>query len=290
MKLVRFGEPGAERPGVWLADYPERGETSILDVRAMAFDMEDYDEHFFERAGLARLAGLLREPSLKTVPSACARLGPPIGRPSKIICMGGNYAEHCRESGAKVPASPVFFNKASTSVIGAFDDIVLPKESRVVDAEAELAVVIRRRTRNISREAALSAVAGFMPLNDVSDRDVQRAGGQWFRGKSPDTFCPIGPYMVTSDEAPDPSGLAVTQRLNGELLQEGNTSAMVFDIPFVISLLSSTITLLPGDIISTGTPAGVGSARKPPVLLKPGDVVEVAVEGIGSQRNRVTAS
>ncbi len=289
MKLVRFGDPGEERPGVWLEAGGPDGAPSILDVRAMAFDIEDFDGHFFERDGLLRIAGLLSEPSPKLIAAAGVRIGPPLPRPGKIICMGGNYAEHVRESKSQIPAEPVFFNKASSAVIGAFDDIVLPTGAISVDAEAELAVVIGTRARNVAKERAMSRVAGFMTLNDVSDRDAQRSRSQWFWGKSPDTFCPIGPWLVTPDEVGDCGRLAVTQTLNGVKLQDGNTAQMIFDIPFVIAYLSSRITLMPGDIISTGTPDGVGSARKPPVALKPGDIVEVEVEGVGRQRNRVAA-
>ncbi len=287
MKLVRFGDPGEERPGVWLEAGGPDGAPSILDVRAMAFDIEDFDGHFFERDGLSRIAGLLSEPSPRLVAASGARIGPPLPRPGKIICMGGNYAEHVRESKAELPAEPVFFNKASSAVIGAFDDILLPAGAKAVDAEAELAVVVGKRARNVSSEEAMSHVAGFVALNDVSDREAQRSRSQWFWGKSPDTFCPIGPWLVTPDEVRDSGRLSVTQTLNGVKLQDGNTSRMIFDIPFVIAYLSSRITLMPGDIISTGTPAGVGSARKPPVALKPGDIVEVEVEGLGRQRNRV---
>lgn len=287
MKLVRFGASGEEQPGLWLDDWPEQGAASVLDVRAMAFDIEDYNEHFFAHDGLARLAHLLQDPDRKVVPAGGIRLGPPIARPSKIICMGGNYAEHVRESHGKIPGTPVFFNKASTSVTGAFDPIVLPEGSRVVDGEAEFAVVIGQRTRNVSCDRAMDAVVGYMALNDVSDREAQHSGGQWFRGKSADTFCPIGPYLVTRDEISNPHDLRITQKLNGEILQDSNTSEMIFDIPFVISFLSATMTLLPGDVISTGTPAGIGSVRQPPVLLKPGDTAEVTVERVGHQINRV---
>lgn len=287
MKLLRFGDPGEERPGVWLEDCPVRGSTSILDVRAMAFDIEDYDEHFFENDGLLRIAGLLREPGRKLIEASGVRIGPPVARPGKIICMGGNYAEHVREAQAQIPEEPVFFNKASTSVAGAFDDIILPAGSRVVDAEAELAVVVGRRARKVAREDAMNYIAGYMALNDVSDRDAQRSRSQWFWGKSPDTFCPIGPWLVTRDEVANPQCLSITQTLNGKMLQDGNASQMIFDISFVVSYLSARITLMPGDVISTGTPSGVGSARKPPVLLKPGDIVEVQVKGVGRQRNRV---
>jgi 2,4-didehydro-3-deoxy-L-rhamnonate hydrolase len=286
MKLVRFGDPGEERPGVWLENTPKLGATSILDVRAMAFDIEDYDEHFFKTGGISRVRALLRESGLKLISDADRRLGPPVPRPGKIICMAGNYTEHVKEAGAKMPSEPVFFNKASSAVIGPFDDIILPSGSKFIDAEAELAVVIGKQAKNVAREDATDYVAGYMALNDVSDREAQRSRSQWFWGKSPDTFCPMGPWLATADEISCPDNLGVAQILNGKIMQDGNTRDMIFDLPFIIAYLSSRITLFPGDVISTGTPAGVGFARNPPVTIRHGDLVEIVMEGLGRQKNR----
>ena len=283
MKLVRFGHVEEERPGVWLDDVPTKGDSSILDVRAMAFDIEDYNEHFFSHNGLERLVNLLREGNRKLIPADGVRLGPPIARSSKIICLGANYAEHARECHFGVSDNPILFTKATTAVIGPFDPVVLPEKSKIVDSEAELAVVIGNQTRNVSCQDAMDAVAGYMVLNDVTDREAQSISTQWFRGKSPDTFCPIGPYLVTRDEIENPHNLRITSKINGVVIQEGHTSDMIFNIPFLISFISATITLLPGDVISTGTPAGIGSLRKPPVFLKSGDCTEIIVEHVGHQ-------
>ncbi len=287
MKLVRFGPPGAERPGVWLE---QDGAPRILDVRAMAFDIEDYNEHFFATHGLARVASLLREPGRKLLAAQGQRLGPPVAAPGKIMALGKNYADHAREFDSQVPATPIVFSKAVTALNGPCDPVVLPAGAAGVDGEVELAVVIGRTARRVAEAEALACVAGYAVLNDVTDRAVQRAAGQWFRGKSPDTFCPFGPFLVTRDEVPDPQALRLRARLNGQLLQDGTTADMLFKIPFLIAFLSATITLRPGDILATGTPAGVGSARQPPLYLRPGDTLECSVEGLGEQRNPVTAA
>lgn len=289
MKLVRFGPRGAERPGVWLDDTPAPGQASILDVRAMTFDIADYDAHFFTHYGLERLRALLLEPQPKLVPAAGVRLGPPVARPGKIVCLGKNYAAHAAEFDSAIPQTPIFFSKAITALNGPTDPVVLPRGSGRVDGEAELALVIGRTARRVAAEVALEYVAGYTILNDVTDRDAQRQGQQWFRGKSADTFCPLGPFLVTSDVIGDPHQLRVTQRVNGQMLQDDTTQQMLFKIPFLIEFFSAAITLEPGDIIATGTPAGIGSARQPPVLLRAGDVVEVAIEKLGAQRNPVIA-
>lgn len=283
MKLVRFGAPGNERPGIWLENEPDHNGPVILDVKGMAFDIDDYNEHFFRTSGIARVSHLLRESSRKLIAAEGVRLGAPITRPGKIICMGGNYSEHIRESGGLMPEEPVFFSKASSSVIGPFDPICLPAGSSVVDGEVELAVVICREAKNVRRESAMDYVAGVTILNDVSDREAQKSGRQWFRAKSADTFCPLGPYLVTREELSCYDNLRLYSKLNGDLLQEGNTSDMLVKIPDVIALLSKTITLLPGDVISTGTPSGIGSVRTPPLVLQKGDTLETGVEQLGRQ-------
>lgn len=287
MKLVRFGEPGNERPGVWVAPESSAAKPMILDVRAMAFDIEDYDAHFFSHFGLERLAALLRESERKLVPAEGVRLGPPIATPGKIICLGANYAAHAQEFGAKPPGSPILFGKATTALIGPTDRIILPPGVTEGDGEVELAVVIGKTARGVAERDAWDYVAGYTALNDVTDRAAQRAVSQWFRGKSPDTFCPLGPFLVTRDEIADPHSLRLTLAVNGRVLQDGTTADMIFKIPFLIAFISATITLLPGDVLATGTPAGVGAAQNPPVYLRAGDRIECAVELIGRQHSPV---
>lgn len=289
MKLVRFGPPGEEQPGLWLDPAPGQPQPMLLNVRGMAFDIEDYNDHFFGRNGPASLARLLQENCRKLIPAKGVRLGPPVARPGKIICLGKNYADHAKEFDAQIPEQPILFSKAVTALTGPFDPIVLPREARRADGEVELAVVIGRPAKRVPESQALDYVAGFTVLNDVTDRDAQKAAGQWFRGKSPDTFCPLGPSLVTRDEIGNLESLRLVSRVNGTVLQDGRVSQMIFNIPFLIAYISATITLLPGDIIATGTPAGIGSARQPPVLLKPGDVMEVEVEGVGRQVSPVVA-
>ncbi len=289
MKLVRFGNPGNERPGVWMGSATGDSDATILDVRAMTFDIEDYNEHFFTCYGLERLKRLLAERNLKTVKAGEVRLGPPLARPSKIICLGKNYAEHVREFGGDIPTTPILFSKATTAINGPFDPIVLPQAAGRVDWEVELAVVIGRVARNVPEAKAMEYVAGYTIMNDVTDRDAQKAGAQWWRGKGPDTFAPLGPFIVTADEVPQPDSLDLESSHNGRLMQQGNTRDLIFKVPFLISFISTMTTLLPGDVIATGTPAGVGSAQNPPVLLKPGDVVEMGIKGLGRQSSPVVA-
>lgn len=273
MKLVRFGPPGRERPGVWL---PE----GLLDIRAQAFDIEDFDAHFFARAGVERVRALTRERGRKIIPATGVRLGPPIPPAGKIICLGKNYADHAAEFDSEIPKRPLLFGKAASSVIGPHDPIRIPPGAARVDAEAELAVVI----------GAGGRIAGYTALNDVTDRDAQRDDRQWFRAKSLDTFCPLGPWWVTADEIPDPQALRVRSRLNGQPLQDGNTRDMIFPIAFLLDYIGRQIRLDPGDLISTGTPSGVGFARTPPALLRAGDVIEIEIEGVGALKNPVLAS
>lgn len=287
MKLVRFGDPGCERPGLWLED---GGAPELLDVRAMAFDITDYDAHFFKSGGLDRLRGLLREKAQKRRPAAGVRLGPPVARPGALICIGKNYADHAAEFDGAVPTAPLLFAKATSCITGPHDPILIPPGFSSVDAEAELAVVIGRRAARVPEAEALNHVAGYTALNDVTERTAQREGQQWFRGKSFDTFCPCGPFLVTPDELGDPGQLRVGSRLNGQLLQDGHTRQMIFSVANLISYISQTLTLEPGDLIATGTPSGVGFARKPPVLLKSGDVIEVDIEKVGALRNPVEGS
>lgn len=281
MKLVRFGEKGKERPGVWI------GDGRILDVRALAFHIEDYNEHFFANHGLEQLRLLLNDPGAKYVDAEGMRLGAPIARPSKIICVGANYADHAKEFGHDIPQEPILFSKASTAICGPNDPIVLPEGAEVVDSEAELAVVIGKEASKVRAADALDYVAGYTVLNDVTERVVQKANGQWFRGKGFDTFCPVGPFLVTPDEITDAENLRVWQKLNGEMLQDGNTGDMMFSIPFLIEYISQGMTLLSGDVIATGTPPGIGSAHEPQILMKSGDGVEIGVDGVGAQYSEV---
>ncbi len=215
------------------------------------------------------------------------RLAAPLANPSKIICVGMNYHDHCREQGLDVPQRPILFAKFPSTIIGPGDDITWPDDvSQQVDYEAELAVIVGRKGRDIPVDRAYEYVAGYANLNDVSARDVQFADQQWVRGKSFDTFCPLGPYLVTRDEVPDPHDLRIRCWVNGELRQDSNTRELIFNVPYLLAYISRTCTLLPGDIISTGTPGGVGVFLEPPVFLEPGDVIEVEIDRLGRLRNR----
>lgn len=286
MKLVRFGDPGRERPGIWLE---HGGEAMILDVRSTAFDIVDYDSFFFSRFGLERLSALTREHKRKLIPAASVRLGAPVARPGKIICVGKNYLDHAKEFDSVIPKSPVLFSKASTSLNGPFDPIYIEAGRVSTDAEVELAIVIGRRARNIDEADAAGCIAGSSVVNDVTDREAQKEGQQWFRGKSFDSFCPMGPWLVTIDEFDPTSSTALRSHLNDAPLQNGNTGDMMFGVAHLVSFISRSMTLEPGDVIATGTPSGVGFARTPPVLLRDGDTIACEVEGIGSIRNRVMA-
>ena len=283
---MRYGAPGAERPGIWL-DATKKDPARILDVRAMVFDVEDYDARFWTTYGVERLQALLKEPNLKTIPAEGVRLGPPVAPPRQIICLGKNYRDHAKEFDAKVPEFPVYFSKSPGSLSGPHDPIRLKPGMERVDGEAELAVVIGQRARDIQEGEAMGHVAGYAVLNDVTNRDLQKARLQWFFAKSADSFGPLGPWLVTRDEIKRPHALGIRQRVNGEILQESKTSQMIFRIDMVLADLSRVLTLEPGDVISMGTPGGIGSARKPPVVLHEGDVVECEIDGIGTLRNPV---
>jgi 2,4-diketo-3-deoxy-L-fuconate hydrolase len=280
MKLIRFGPPGAEKPGLILADGAR--------VDASGFG-SDWDEAFLGGEGLAGLATWARDRAATAprVPAA-ERLGPPIVRPSKIVCIGLNYADHARETQAKIPEEPIIFFKATTAFCGPDDDLVLPRGSAKTDWEVELAVVIGRRARYVAREDALAHVAGYVLHNDYSERQDQlERGGQWSKGKSHDTYAPLGPFLATPDEVGDVDDLPMWLTVNGETRQKSSTKEMIFRVGDLVTYLSRFMTLLPGDVISTGTPAGVGLGFRPPVFLKAGDVVELGIEGLGRQRQRV---
>jgi len=280
MKLIRFGDPGKERPGVLL------GEDTRLDVSSFG---TDYDENFFSNGAFSRLQLWLRThaESAPRIP-ASVRLGPPICRPSKIVCIGLNFRDHAAESRMELPAEPVIFFKSTTSVVGPNDDVVIPRKAEKVDWEVELAVVIGKKALYIDKQQAMEFVAGYVLHNDYSERSFQlERGGQWVKGKSADTFAPLGPFMATVDEIPNPQNLAMWLTVNGEYQQKSTTAQMIFDVATLVSYVSQFMTLLPGDIISTGTPAGVGLGMRPPRYLKPGDVVELGIECLGQSRQKI---
>ncbi len=277
MKLFRFGNPTKEKTGVILSD------GKMIDVSAFG---EDYNEQFFATNGIVRLQKWLKTNAKHcTEVSKRTRIGSCVARPSKIVCIGLNYAKHAAESGAAVPKEPVVFFKATTALCGPNDNVVIPKNSIKTDWEVELAVVIGKKAKYISEDEALDFVAGYCLHNDYSEREFQlERGGQWVKGKSADTFAPLGPFMATPDEIGDPQNLRLWLKVNEEMLQDSNTSDMIFNLKQIISYLSNFMTLLPGDVISTGTPSGVGLGLKPPRYLKAGDVIELGIDSLGMQK------
>lgn len=280
MKLIRHGIPGGEKPGVLLAD------GSQLDVSGFG---SDYDENFFGKGGLQSLSKWLTANSGSCPRIADGvRLGPPICRPSKIVCIGLNFRDHAHETGAKIPTEPVIFFKSTTALVGPNDDLMIPKNGTKVDWEVELAIVIGKRALNLSKEEALEHVAGYVLHNDYSERAFQlERGGQWVKGKSADTFAPLGPFLATPDEIADVDNLKMWLKVNGDLRQNGSTANMIFGVATLVAYVSEFMSLLPGDVISTGTPAGVGLGMKRPQFLKAGDTVELGIEGLGESRQRV---
>ncbi|HUH27939.1 fumarylacetoacetate hydrolase family protein [Gelidibacter sp.] len=281
MKLIRFGSEGQEKPGLQL-------EHKRIDVSAFG---EDFDEKFFETNGLKRL-----EDWLKTNQANCptvdddVRLGSPIGRPSKLVCVGLNYAKHAEETNAKIPSEPVLFFKSTTAIVGPNDNVIIPKNSVKTDWEVELAIVIGKKASYISIEEADDYIAGYVLHNDVSERAFQiEREGQWCKGKGCDTFAPLGPFMATKDEIKDGNNLHLWLEVNGERLQDSSTSDFIFNIQHCVSYISQFMTLLPGDVISTGTPFGVGLGFQPPRYLKPGDVMRLGIEGLGVQEQTAVA-
>jgi 2,4-diketo-3-deoxy-L-fuconate hydrolase len=282
MKLIRFGEPGKEKPGLLLDDGRR------VDASAAA---RDYDEIFFAAGGLEALA----QWSAKNAEKAPEvdpemRLGSPVARPSKLLCIGLNFRDHAAETNAPLPEEPVLFSKATSALSGPYDNIIIPRGSEQTDWEVEIAVVIGKHASYITETQAAEHIAGYVLHNDVSERSFQKdRGGQWVKGKSADSFAPLGPFMATTGEITDVNNLAMWLTLNGEKMQDGNTSNLIFNIPHIVSYLSQFMSLLPGDVISTGTPAGVGMGMNPPRYLSPGDVVELGIEGLGSSRQNVVA-
>lgn len=282
MKLIRFGDSGKERPGLLLNDGAR--------VDATGFG-SDYNEAFFAGDGLNRL----RDWAGKNASSAprvsnSVRLGPPICRPSKIVCIGLNFRDHAAETGAKIPVEPVLFFKSTTALQGPNDSLMIPKGADKVDWEVEFAIVIGKRVNYVEKSEALNYVAGYALHNDYSERGFQKdRGGQWVKGKSCDTFAPLGPFLATPDEIADIGNLKMWLKVNGVTRQNSSTANMIFDAAFLVSYVSQFMTLLPGDVISTGTPAGVALGMKTPEYLKPGDVVELGIDSLGESRQQVVA-
>jgi len=274
MKLIRWGAEGAEKPGLVDSDGNLRDLSSVI---------AEIDETVLAPAGLARLAAL----DTRQLPKldATVRLGVPLARVSKIVCVGLNYADHAAESGMAIPEEPVLFLKASSSLSGPNDPVVIPRASVKTDWEVELGIVIGQRASYVEVAEALDYVAGYCVVNDVSEREYQlERGGQWDKGKGCDTFSPLGPWLVTQDEIPDPRKLGLWLEVNGKRFQNGNTSTMIFGVQHLVSYISQFMTLLPGDVISSGTPPGVGLGQKPPVYLTAGDVMRLGIDGLGEQR------
>jgi 2,4-diketo-3-deoxy-L-fuconate hydrolase len=280
MKLIRFGEKGQEKPGAILKD------ESRIDVSAMG---SDYDEKFFASDGLKKLESWLSSHAASAPRVASSvRLGSAVSRPSKIVCIGLNYRDHAAETKAEPPKEPVLFFKATTSLAGPNDPLMMPKNSSKVDWEVELAVVIGKRALYVPGEKALDYVAGYALHNDYSERSFQlEHGGQWVKGKSADTFAPLGPFLATPDEVPNVGNLPMWLKVNGQFRQKSSTANMIFDVATLVSYVSQFMTLLPGDVISTGTPAGVGLGMKTPVYLQAGDVVDLGIDGLGESRQQV---
>jgi 2-keto-4-pentenoate hydratase/2-oxohepta-3-ene-1,7-dioic acid hydratase in catechol pathway len=281
MKLIRFGEAGKERPGVCIND-------ECYDVSGF---IHDFDERFFANGGLSHLSWMIGQNKsiLRKIPPSM-RLGSPVARPSKIVCIGLNYADHAKETGAAVPPEPVIFMKSTTALVGPFDNIMIPKNSVKTDWEVELAIVINKRASYVNEGEAMEFVAGYCLHNDVSEREFQiERNGTWDKGKGCDTFAPVGPWLVTQDEIANVDNMRLWLKVNDQVMQDGTTANFIFKIPFLVSYVSQFMTLLPGDIISTGTPAGVGLGFNPPVYLKPGDVVELGIEGLGISKQTCIA-
>lgn len=276
MKLIRFGNPGNEKPGVVINN--KRYDVSHL--------VRDYDEDFFASNDLEMLkAALDKQPGLPEIRSDL-RWGSPVSKPSKIICIGLNYADHAAESNMAAPNEPIIFFKATSALVGPNDDVMIPRNSVKTDWEVELAVVIGKKASYVDEFEAMDYVAGYCLHNDYSERAFQlERGGQWVKGKSCDTFAPLGPWLATKDEVQDVHNLRLWLSVNGKMMQDGNTSNFIFNVPFLVHYLSQFMTLLPGDVISTGTPAGVGLGQKPePIYIKAGDVMELGIDGLGTSK------
>ncbi|MCY4781353.1 fumarylacetoacetate hydrolase family protein [Sphingobacterium sp. UT-1RO-CII-1] len=281
MKLICFGDLGKEKIGIHINGVN-------YDVTAFG---GDYDESFFGTNGVARLADFVKENEGK-LPKVDEneRIGAPFARPSKIVCIGLNYKDHAEETGAKIPDEPIIFMKSTTALVGPFDNIMIPKNSAKTDWEVEFGIVVGKTASYVDESEALDYVAGYVLHNDVSEREFQiERGGTWDKGKGCDTFAPMGPYMTTTDEIPDINNVRLWLKVNGKVYQDGNTSNLIFSVPHIVSYVSQFMTLLPGDIISTGTPAGVGLGFNPPIYLQPGDIIELGADYLGESRQEVVA-
>ena len=279
MKLLRFGELGQEKPGMLDADG---------NLRSLANVIDDLSGATLTRAGLDQLKNI--DPTTLPQVEGDPRIGACVGGVSKFMCIGLNYSDHAEESGMEVPAEPVLFMKATSAICGPFDDVLIPPGSEKTDWEVELGIVIGDRAKHVSEETALNHVAGYCVINDLSERAYQlERCGQWVKGKSYDTFAPMGPWLVTRDEVSDPSNLSLWLEVDGHRYQSGSTQKMVFGVAKLVSYLSSFMTLNPGDIISTGTPPGVGLGQKPPIYLKPGQIMRLSVDGLGEQQQTTKA-
>jgi 2-keto-4-pentenoate hydratase/2-oxohepta-3-ene-1,7-dioic acid hydratase in catechol pathway len=277
MRLLRYGPPGAEKPG--LLDRNDR-------IRDLSGQIKDIDGAALAPESLAKLAAI--DPASLPEVQGSPRLGPPVAGISKLVCVGLNYSDHAAETGAAVPTEPILFMKATTAIIGPNDRVVIPRGSTKTDWEVELGIVIGRRASYIAANEAMDYVAGYCVVNDVSEREFQiERLGQWTKGKSCDTFAPIGPWLVTKDEVPDPQSLDLWLEVDGRRYQNGSTRTMIFPVQHLVSYISHFMTLLPGDVIPTGTPPGVGLGQKPPVFLRPGQVMRVGIQGLGEQRQEV---
>jgi 2-keto-4-pentenoate hydratase/2-oxohepta-3-ene-1,7-dioic acid hydratase in catechol pathway len=277
MKLVRFGEKGAEKPG--LVDRSGN-------VRSLADHVADFSGETIEPTTLTKLSALEPE-TLPLVPQN-VRLGPPVAKSWNFIAVGLNYADHAEESDQPIPSEPILFNKLGNSICGPYDDVIYPKGAKSLDWECELAFVVGKRARNVDEKDALDHIAGYCICNDVSERSFQfDRNGQWMKGKSAETFGPLGPWLVTTDEIENPHDLAMELTVNGEVRQKGSTSTMIFSVPFLLAYITQFCVLEPGDVVTTGTPPGVGLGMRPPQYLKPGDIMELSIEGLGHQRQCV---
>lgn len=281
MKLIRFGEPGKEKPGILIGE-------KRLDLSSI---VDDYNESFFESNGLDKLAAAIKGNNSFPEIAQNVRLGSPVTRPSKIICIGLNYVDHCIETNAPIPQEPIIFFKSTTALCGPDDAVIIPKNSTKTDWEVELAFVMSKKASYVEESDAMNYVAGYCLHNDYSERAFQlERGGQWAKGKGCDTFAPLGPFLATLDEVKDVDNLSMWLSVNGKKYQNSNTSNLVFKIPFLVHYLSQFMTLLPGDVISTGTPPGVGLGIKPdPIFLKAGDMVELGIEGLGTSKQLAVA-
>jgi len=280
MKLIRFGEVGLEKPGVMI-------NNEYFDVSDF---INDYNEAFFEQDGIERLQQYLLNSDLKKIDNTI-RLGAPFARPSKLVCVGLNYSDHAKETNTPIPTEPILFFKSTTAIVGPNDDLILPKGSKKTDWEVELAIVIGKKASYVAEHEAYEYIAGYCLSNDYSERAFQlERNGQWTKGKGCDTFAPLGPFMATKDEIKDVHQLRLWLSVNGQVVQDGNTANLIFNVPYIVSYISEFMTLLPGDVISTGTPAGVGLGQKPePWFIKPGDVIELGIDHLGSSKQLAKA-